>query len=214
MITIGFKQSSDSWLRAILALGLGIVVLITCLQGSDPFKILVKVCGCFVLAAGIFSLIYGLIKKNDKDFSLMMVNAAVDILLGAACFIFAGAIARVFFYLIAFVMIAFGIWQMIVLISARKWVKTGFLVFILPIVIVLLGVLMMAPNISKALGWICSIVLILYGVSELITLYKMRKAIKAFEISITPVEEPAAPAEPAEPATPAEDQKPDDQDQI
>lgn len=206
MITIGFKQSSDSWLRAILALGLGIVVLITCIQGSDPFTILVKVCGCFVLAAGIFSLIYGLVKKNDKDFSLMMVNAVVDIILGAILFFCSTAIAKVFFYLIAVIMILFGIWQMIVLFSARKWVSTGFGVYILPILVILLGALLMAPNIGKALGYICAIVLILYGVSELITLFKIRKAIKAFEVSITPVDEPKE--------TPAEEQTPDEQEQI
>ena len=44
MITIGFKQSGNCWLRAILALGLGIVMLINCIQGTDPVVLLVKVC--------------------------------------------------------------------------------------------------------------------------------------------------------------------------
>ena len=108
MITIGFKQSGNCWLRAILALGLGIVMLINCIQGTDPVVLLVKVCGCFVIAAGIFSLIYGLIKKNERDFSLMMVNALVDVILGAVLFLFAGAISKIFFSLVGFLLIFVG----------------------------------------------------------------------------------------------------------
>ncbi len=182
MITIGFKQSGNCWLRAILALGLGIVMLINCIQGTDPVVLLVKVCGCFVIAAGIFSLIYGLIKKNERDFSLMMVNALVDVILGAVLFLFAGAISKIFFYLVGFLLIFVGIWEIITLFSARKWVNTGFVSYLLPIVIIVLGTLLMAPNIGKAIGYIFSAALILYGISDILTLFKIRQAMKALEI--------------------------------
>jgi len=202
MITIGFKQSSDSWLRAILAIGLGIVVLITCFQKADPFALLVKVCACFVFAAGIFSVIYAFIRKNEKDFSLMMVNAAVDLVIGAVMFFFAGAISKVFFYLIAAVLIIFGLWQIIVLFSARKYAKAGAIFYVLPAIVIVLGALLLSPNIGKALGYICGASLILYGVTEICTLYKMRKAINAYEIIINPEPENV------------DVQEPDDQEQV
>ena len=190
MITIGFKNSSDSWVRAILAVGIGVVTLITCLQDGDPFAILVKVCACFVLGAGIFSLIYGLIKKDEKDFSLMMVNSAVDIVLGIVMFLLAAPIAKIFFYLIGAVLILFGIWQMVVLLSARKYVASSFGFYLLPAIVILLGALLMAPNIGQAIGYICSAGLIIYGIAEICVLYKIRKALKSIEITV--VEEPAA----------------------
>lgn len=185
MITLGYKQSGNCWMRAALSICLGVAALVICLNGGDIFKIFVQVCGSFVVAAGLFSLIYGLIKRKENDFALMMVNAGVDIILGAIMFAFAGGIAKVIFYLIAAVMIFFSLWQVVTLLSARKYIKAGWGFYILPIVVLALGITLMIPGIDNALGYLCSAVLIIDGTSEIVTLLEIRKAIKNFEKTVS-----------------------------
>lgn len=192
MITVGFKNSSNGWTRAIVAICLGAVVLATCIKQGDPFVLLVKVCASFVLAAGVFSFVYGLLRKNETAFSLLIGNAAVSIAIGIAMFVFAAPIAKVFFYLIAFVLIVSGIWQIVVLLSARKYVDAGLGSFIGPILTILLGVFLTAPNFGKAIGYICAAALFTYGISEMITAIKVKKAVKNIEINIVK-EEPNNP---------------------
>lgn len=206
MITFGFKTRTNNYLRAIAGIALGVVVLITCLQKIDPFAVLVKIVAAFVVAAGIFSLIYGLIKRDEKDFTLLMVNAVVDIVLGVIFFIFASSIAKIFFWAIAAVLIIFAVWEMIALLSARKFVKTGWM-YLLPFAVILFAILLMAPNITK--GWMCAIALILFGVSELMAALKMKKAIKLSEDEkeTDNVDVPYVEAEKVEEAAPAVEAK-------
>jgi len=211
MITIGFKSKSDGLLRSLFSLALGIVVLIVCIQGkTDPFSILVKVTGCFVIAAGLITLVYALIKKNEKDFPLVMTNACVDLVLGAVLLLLATTIAKVFFYFVAVILIAFAVWEMIVLMSARKFVKVGWIGYVLPLATIIFSILLFSKLDLKVLGYICAISLIVYGVAEFITAWKMRKAIKAFEVTITPEPENAD-VEPESADAKPEETKVDDQ---
>lgn len=177
MITIGFKNSSSSWLRATIALGLGVVVLVTCLQNADPFALLVKVLACFVIGSGIFTFIYGMLRRENKDFSLMMVNTVTTVLIGIGLFVFSGVVARFFFYMIAIVLIIFGVFQLVALISARTVMRPGVLPYIGPVVVIMLGSALLSPTVGNSVGYICAAALILYGISEILTNLKMRKAI-------------------------------------
>lgn len=204
MITIGFKNNSDGIVRSLFALALGIVVLVVCLKGNDPFSILVKVTGCFVVAAGLITLVYALIKKNEKDFPLTLTNACVDLVLGAVLFILAKPIAKIFFYFIGAALICLAVWELVVLLSARKYVKIGVAGYVLPLATIVISVLLFSKMSLNALGYVCAFSLMVYGVAEFLTAWKMRKAAKAFEISIMPVEETAA----------EQEQEPDEQKQI
>lgn len=184
MITIGFKNKSNGWIRAIVAICFGIVVLVTCLQQGDPFVLLVKVLASFVLAAGIFSLIFGLLKKNENTFPLILVNGAASIAIGIVMFVFAAAISKIIFYLIAFVLIFSGIWQVVVLFSARKYVDAGLGAFVGPVLTIIFGVFLTSPNFGNALGYICAAALLIYGVSEILTAMKVKKAVNNIEVDI------------------------------
>ena len=121
----------------------------------------------------------------------MGFNGGVDILLGILLFTFPGFVAGLMIYIIGFVLLGFGLFQLVALISANRVMKVGGGSFILPAVVFLAGLfLVLRPSfIGEAIGVIAGAALIVYGASELLSSWKMKKAIDEYEIRF-PSEKP------------------------
>ena len=77
--------------------------------------------------------------------------------------------------------------------------KVGVMAFVMPVLVLLAGAFLVArPTfIGTAVGTVAGAALIVYGASELLSSWKMRKAIDEYEIHQTA--SPSAPAQPGEP---------------
>lgn len=191
MITFGYKSRFNGPLRALTAIAIGVVMVVS---KTDALSLAVRIIAAFLVASGLVSLIVGYRNRENGTFALMGTNAAVDIFLGLMLFLFPGFFAGLLVYLIAFALLGFGIFQLVTLSSANRVMKVGAMAFILPVLVLFCGMfLLVNPSfIGEAIGIVAGAALIVYGVSELLSSWKMKKAIDEYEIHQAPAQEQPA----------------------
>ncbi len=191
MITFGYKSRANGPLRALVAIGVGIVMV---MNPGAALDTVVKIFAAFMLASGLVSLAVGLRDRAKGALPLMSFNAAIDVVIGLVLFLFPGIVASFIIYLIGFALLAFGIVQIVALSSARRVLDMGLGVYALPVIVTLVGVLILFnPFDSKEwMAIIAGAAMIVYGASELFSSWKMKKAIDEYEIHQAPeTEKPA-----------------------
>ena len=188
MITFGYKNRFSGLIRAVAALAIGIVMVVS---RTDAMVLAVRIIAAFLLASGIVSLVVGYRDRQNNQMPLMGVNGFVDIVIALLVFVFPHFVAGLIVYLIGFVLIGFAIFQLIALAGANKVMKVGVTAFVMPVLVLLAGAFLLArPTfIGTAVGTVAGAALIVYGVSELLSSWKMRKAIDEYEIHQAPEQE-------------------------
>ena len=183
MITFGYKNRFSGLIRALLAIAIGVVMVAS---KTNALELAVRIIAAFLLATGVVTFILGLRARKGGENNLMSVNAVVDVFLGVLLFFFPGFVVNIMIYIIGFAILAFGLFQIIALISAVRVYKVGVWSFILPVLVVIAGGFLVArPSfIGEAMGVVAGAALIVYGVSELLSTWKMRKAIDIQEASV------------------------------
>ena len=177
MITFGYKNRFGGLLRALAAIAIGIVMVVS---RTDAMVLAVRIIAAFLLASGIVSLLVGYKERQNNRMPLMGVNGFVDILIALLVFMFPQVVANLIVYLIGFALLGFGLFQLIALASANKVMKVGGLAFVMPVLVLLAGAFLLArPTfIGTAVGTVAGVALIVYGVSELLSSWKMKKAME------------------------------------
>jgi uncharacterized membrane protein HdeD (DUF308 family) len=180
-------------MRALTAIAIGVVMV---WSKANALNIAVQIIAAFLVASGLVSLVVGYKNRADGAFALMGFNTLVDIFLGILLFLFPGFFAGLLVYLIAFVLIGFGLFQIVALGSASSVLRMGAIAFILPVVVIILGMfLIVRPSfIGETIGVIAGVALMIYGISELLSSWKMKKAIDEYEIKY-PSQKPEPKAE-------------------
>lgn len=187
MFTFGYKSKINGPLRALIALAVGIMMVV---NPGEALTAVVKVIAAFLLASGLVSLVVGLRNKKDGSLPLMSFNALVDVLLGLFLFVFPGFVAKFMIYLIGFALLAFGVVQILALASARKLTGLGFGAFVLPALVTLVGgFILFNPFAESVMVMITGAALVVYGASELLSSWRMKKAIDEYEIRQAPEKE-------------------------
>ena len=181
MITFGYNSRFKGPLRALTALAIGVVMVVS---RTNALNLAVRIIAAFLIASGIVTLVVGYRHRANGTFPLMVANTVVDILLALILFAFPGFFANLLVYLIAFALIGFGIFQLISLGSASRFFGMGLFSFVLPAVVLMSGLfLLFNPSfLGSAVGVVAGASLIIYGVSELVSSWKMRKAIDEYDI--------------------------------
>jgi uncharacterized membrane protein HdeD (DUF308 family) len=180
MITFGYNNKFNGPIRALTAIAIGLVMV---MSKANALELVVKIIAVFLLASGLVSLFVGYKHRANGTMGLMGFNAAVDLILGVVLFLFPGFVAGLLIYFIAFLLIGFGLSQLIALISANRVTKIGGAAFLFPVIVLGLGAFLMAsPSfVGEAIGVVAGAALIVYGASELFSSWKMKKAIDEFE---------------------------------
>lgn len=179
MFTFGYTNRINGPLRALIAIAVGVVMMI---NPGQALATVVKVIAAFMLASGLVSLIVGLKDKKGGSLPLMSFNAFVDVLLGLVLFMFPGFVAKFMIYLIGFALLAFGGLQLVALLSARRAAGFGYGVFILPAFITLVGgFILFNPFAESVMVMIAGISLVVYGLTEIFSSWKMKKAMSGNE---------------------------------
>lgn len=191
MITFGYKSRLTGPLKALAALIVGIMMVV---NPDNAFASVVKLIAVFLLASGLVSLFVGLKDKKNSALPLMMFNAAANICIGLLLFIFPGFVAKFIIYLIGFALLVFGIMQLVTLFSARGVVAMGLLAYVLPALVTMLGAFMLFnPFAESVMSTMAGVALMIYGASELLSSWKMKKAVEEYEIHMTQETKQAAP---------------------
>ena len=176
MITFGYRNRLNGPLRAIVAIIIGIVMVVS---KTNALELAVRIIAALLVASGLVSFIYGYMKRADGAMGLMGFNAVVDILLGVLIFLFPGVVANLMIYIVGFLLLGFGIFQIIALLSASRVLGLRLVSYILPFVVTAAGAFLIARPafLGEAIGICAGVALIIYGASELLSSWRMRKAI-------------------------------------
>ena len=201
MITFGYKNRFNGPIRALTAIAIGIVMV---MSKTNALELAVRIIAVFLLASGVVSLIIGYRNRSNGTMTLMGFNGVVDIILGLMLFMFPGFVSGLLIYLIAFILMCFGLFQIVGLISASRVMSVG--------VLAAGAFLITRPAfVGEAIGVVAGASLIIYGASELLSSWKMRKAIDEYEIHQTRTSEPSQQDDPASDAKDVEYEKVDEQ---
>lgn len=190
MFAFGYSNRFNGPLRALIAIAVGIVMVI---YNDQAMNIVVKIIAALVFASGIVSLAVGLKRKDDGSSKLMNFNAIVDIVIATGLFVFNDFVAGLIISVLGIVLLGFGIFQIISLLSASRVLRMGAWPFVMPVIVTLAGgFLLFSPDFAESsISLIAGISLFAYGVSELIASWKMKKAINEYEIHRTSESAPA-----------------------
>ena len=176
MITFGYKSRFNGLLRAVTAIAVGVVMI---LSRTNALELAVRIIAAFLVASGVVSMIVGVKYRANGTMGLMNFNGVVDIFLGLALFLFPGFVAGLLVFGIGLLLMFFGVFQIIALSSANRVMKVGVLAFVMPVLVFSAGLFLLAsPSfVGEAIGVVAGAALVLYGISELLSSWKMRKAI-------------------------------------
>lgn len=181
MITFGFKSKTGGLLRAVVAIALGVIMV--SFPGSS-LVVIVKILAAFLIASGLVSLVFGIVNRQNGGLALMITNTLVDIILGILIFVFPAEVASIVMFLLGLLIMFFGIFQIVVLMSANRVLPVGIWTFLLPVLCAAGGAMVMFHpfGLGSVITLVAGIALLVYGVSELMATWKMRKAMKEYEI--------------------------------
>lgn len=196
MITFGYNSRFSAPVRAILIILLGVLMIVA---KADAMQMIVRIIAAFMLAAGIVSVFVGFKQRKDGTMPLSFFNAMVNIVIAILLFSFSGFVAGFVSYLLGFILFVFGLYQILALLSIRGKVKLGIASYVTPLAVTAVGTLIfLSPRfLGQSLGLIAGIALIIYGISDLISSFKVRSAMESEDI------EPSGPT-PADPEIPTD----------
>lgn len=181
MITFGFRNKMSGLLRAVVAIALGVVMVSF---PATSLVIIVKIVAAFLIASGVVSLVFGIVNRANGGLALMITNTVVDIILGILIFMFPAEVASIVMFLLGLVLMVFGIFQITALLSASRVLPMGVWSFVLPVLCTVGGAMVIFHpfGLGKFITLVAGIALLVYGVSELISTWRMRKAMEEYEI--------------------------------
>lgn len=179
MVLFGYKTKFSSVLRALSAIGIGLVMLFR----NDASVLMVKIIAALLFAAGVVSFIHGYARRKDGALPLMGVNAFVDILLGLVIFLNPEFVAGFIVSAVGIVLILFGLLQFVVMVGTVSLVGRGWLFLLLSGIAVMVGVtLLFQPWENTVMGKLAGVALLYYGVTELLSAWRLGRAKKEYEI--------------------------------
>jgi uncharacterized membrane protein HdeD (DUF308 family) len=181
MITFGYKNRFSGLLRALVALAVGIVMVVS---KTDAMVLVVQIVSAFVFLSGLVSLFIGYKHRKENHMPLLGVNGVVNLIIAGLAFAFAPIVAGIVVYLIGFVLLGFGLFQLIALGSASRVMNLGVMAFVMPVLVLLAGAFLLARPafLGTAVGTVAGVALIIYGLSELLSSFKMKKAMDEYDI--------------------------------
>lgn len=185
MITFGYNSRFSSPLRALLFVALGVLMIVA---KADAMEIVVKLFAAFILAAGIVSVFVGFRQRKDGVMPLSFFNAATNVVIAVLLFAFSDFVAGFVSYLIGLLLFGFGLFQLFVLLSARSKVKVGVAAYVVPVVVAVIGAMIFfSPKfLGQSLGMIAGVALIIYGLSDLVSAFKVRSAMGQEDVPSAP----------------------------
>lgn len=182
MITFGFRNKMSGVLRAVAAIVLGIVMIVL---PDSSLRLLVQILAAVLIASGLVSVAYGIAYRRNGGLGLMVFNSVVDILIGVLMFCYPDFVAGFIMILLGVVLFLMGLMIIFTLVSAVSFVSMGFWTFLFPAVCTVGGALLIFSEplgMASVVTVVGGIILLMYGVSELIASWKMRKAMEEYEI--------------------------------
>lgn len=162
-------------IRSVIAVLLGIIFLIAPDLVSNTLGIIL---GATVLFVGIVSFLTIFTKDGGKPVGINYFNLALSLAVGIVLLIFPDSFVAFLMFLLGIILVICGIGQISSLVSVRKWgVRANPFEYIIASLLILLGVVVCFNpfDTKNIIFWLFGIGIIVYGITNLISLIRIRK---------------------------------------
>ena len=192
MITFGYKKHFESIARAMIAIGLGICLFI--FEGQ-AVEVLIKIIGIAILFAGVISIapMLGKKKQNVKENKLGTIigwtTCGIAAVIGLLLVLKPVWFAKIFIFVLAAAIIIFCVIQLMALISTLQYIDAAPLPLVLCGAALIGGIVVMFFSAGQVICYILGVLLVIYGVSELLAMPKIKKAEEIYIIKYGPAQD-------------------------
>ncbi len=178
------KTFNYSLVRIIFALIIGLVLV---LMPDAAANYLVMTIGFLFLVPGIISIIGYLSTKRAEGVSVRFpIEAVGSLLFGLWLIITPDFFSEILMYVLGFVLLMGGVWQLSSLFNARKWAKVPMAFYIVPTLILLTGLFVVANPLDArdTIFIVIGVACLIFSIAELINWFKFtrKRPIEVIEI--------------------------------
>lgn len=167
---------NSSVLRCVFAIVLGFVLIVWPEAAVTYLVILIGIC---FIVPGIFSLLSYFTRPKIEGESAPMfpIEGAGSIIFGVWLVVMPHFFVNILMYLLGALLIIAGVQQIMSLVSARKRIPVPYGFYVVPVLIMLVGITILAYPFSAAANTfvIFGIGCLVYGISELVNWYRFRR---------------------------------------
>lgn len=190
---------SYGYARGVVAIILGLALVI---WPSTIINVVLYLLGGLLLILAAVNLIkyFGCKDKEERE-TTSLINGICALVVGLVFLLATRWLVQMVGFILGALLIVLAVMQIVNLIKAGKTIKVDIWLYLFPIATIVLGIIcLLGPNtIVKTLAILFGLGIFVYGVSEIVSVNRLRKAMK---VRVEKAEAAAAPAAPAE--TPAE----------
>lgn len=171
-------------LRSVTALLLGGILVF---WSQSAVVYLIMIVGCLFLIPGLISILSYLWARNrgaDVRFGFSQILAVGSIFFGISLLINPVLFEKTLMYALGAILVYAGLNEIISLVAAREWTRVPGGFYVIPVLIILLGLFILINPIESAnlpfilLGIGC----LVYGVTDLVNMIKFRRRNKEVEV--------------------------------
>ena len=162
MVIFGYGNKFSGLSRAIIALLAGLVLII---WPGMATTIMVQAVAVFFIIRAIMAIFFG--GKDGKTF----MNYFIEVLFAIVLLMGADVIAGFIIYIVAFLLILLGLYQVFILLASRNAFRNGGLLSFLPVLVIICAFLLLFAGGKNWVSYLAGATLILYGISDLISLW-------------------------------------------
>ncbi len=195
---------SYGYARGAVAIILGLALVI---WPSTIINVVLYVLGGLMLILAAVNLIkyFGCKDKADRE-TTSLINGICALVVGLVFLLATRWLVQMVGFILGALLVVLAVMQIVNLIKAGKTIKVDIWLYILPVATIVLGIIcLLGPNtIVKTLAILFGLGIFVYGVSEIVSINRLRKAMK---VRIENAETVAAPASPAEAPAEAVEEK-------
>ncbi len=168
------KAINYSLVRILFALIVGLILII---WPGAAVNYLVITVGILFLIPGIIALIGYLSSKPKQSGARFPIEGIGSILFGLWLIVMPDFFANILMYVLGFILILAGIWQLASLNIARKQMKVPGGFFIVPFLILLMGVIVIffPADVRNTTFIIIGITCLVYSINELVNYFKFSR---------------------------------------
>jgi len=195
MITFGYKKQFMSIARAFIAIGLGLCLFVFKI---DAIETIIRIIGVAILFAGVISIAPMLGKKDDKvkqnkiGTFIGWTTCGIAAVIGLLVVLKPLWFTHFFIFLLSAAIILFCVIQLMAVISAMQYVEGTTFSLVLSAAALIGGIIMMFFGAGQIICYILGVLLVIYGISELFAMPKIRKAEEIYIIKYGPAKEAKA----------------------
>lgn len=189
LITFGYKNKAFTIVRAAIAIILGALLL----SVDGVVGYITQILGVAIIIAGLVCLLPVLLSKDKTERNrkasviLASITCGVATIVGIWFVLSPDSVDTVLFTVFGAGLILMGALELLVLISTYLFIKPksflGWIPFILGVAAIILAITFFLNR--SHLKWILAAGLVVYGVSELISMFRVSKAEAEYEIRYT-----------------------------